>query len=270
MQAELESLADRLRAIGCVFAEDEARLLAGAASDSAHLDAMVEQRASGQPLETVIGSVRFCGIDVTLRPGVFVPRPRTRFLAERAVSACREWESARGQSPVVVDVCTGSGALAAVVASEVVGSTVCASDLDPVAVACASVNGARFGFSVGLGDLMDGVPTLLHGHVSVIVANVPYVPTDQLQYLPRDVLEHEPVRALDGGPTGLDVFGRLCRAAPAWLAEGGVVMSEVSPAQVREALALLEGAGLVAEVTEHPSWRTAVVQGGRSGALGPG
>ncbi len=263
MRTDLTSLTDRLRAIGCVFAEDEARLLADAADDAAHLDDMVGQRAAGRPLETVLGWVTFCGVTIALHAGVFVPRPRTRFLAERAVASCLARQNSDRQPPVVVDVCTGSGALAAVVASRVRGSTVLASDVDPVAVACARANGARYGFSVYQGDLMDGLPGEFRGRVSVIVANVPYVPTGWLPYLPRDVREHEPLRALDGGTSGLDVFGRLCRAAPSWLADGAVVMSEVSPAQVPQALAVLQGAGLAPSAAVDPASATAVVEGCR-------
>src|SRR5579864_1964001 len=131
----------RLRAAGCVFAEDEARLLMSAAQTQAELDAMVEQRAAGLPLEQVLGWAEFCGLRIAVDPGVFVPRRRTEFLVQQAVLLLHE-DSVLPETPgplarpgaVVVDLCCGSGAIAAALAAAVQDAEVYAVDLDPAAV----------------------------------------------------------------------------------------------------------------------------------------
>lgn len=130
----LSAVVSRLRAAGCVFAEDEARLLAGAAATPEALARLVERRAAGEPLEHVLGWARFGGLRVRVDPGVFVPRPRTEFLAEQAIAA------APAGVPVVVDLCCGSGALGAVVAAALGEVELHAADIDPAAVACARRN----------------------------------------------------------------------------------------------------------------------------------
>ena len=112
----------RLRAAGCVFAEDEARLLMSAARTPAELDAMVGQRAAGLPLEQVLGWAEFCGLRITVTPGVFVPRRRTEFLVRQAASLAR-----RGD--VIVDLCCGAGAIGAALAAAVKGVEVYAADV---------------------------------------------------------------------------------------------------------------------------------------------
>ncbi|WP_415654102.1 methyltransferase, partial [Saccharomonospora xinjiangensis] len=121
---------ERLRAAGCVFAEEEARLLADAAADAEGLESLVSRRVSGVPLEHLLGWVEFGGLRVVVEPGVFVPRRRTEFLAESAAALA-------GAGSVVVDLCCGAGAIAAVVAARVPGVRVFAADVDPVAVRCA-------------------------------------------------------------------------------------------------------------------------------------
>src|SRR5947207_3551405 len=119
-----------LRAAGCVFAEDEAALLAAAAASEDELDAMVARRASGVPLEHVLGWAEFCGLRIAVDPGVFVPRRRTEFLVRQAVALVPP-------HAVVVDLCCGCGALGAAVAAAVPGVELHATDVDPAAVRCA-------------------------------------------------------------------------------------------------------------------------------------
>src|SRR6266699_2552994 len=123
----------RLRAAGCVFAEDEARLLIAAARTPAELDAMVGQRVAGLPLEQVLGWAKFCGLRITVAPGVFVPRRRTEFLVRRAAALARPGD-------VIVDLCCGAGAIGAALAAAVDGVAVYAADIDPAAVRCARQN----------------------------------------------------------------------------------------------------------------------------------
>jgi len=195
----------RLRAAGCVFAEDEARLLISAALTPAELTAMVDRRAAGQPLEHVIGWAEFCGLRIAVDPGVFVPRRRTEFLVEQAAALVRP---AAATPPVVVDLCCGSGAVGAAIAAALGRAELHAADIDPAAVACARRNLAAAGGRVYAGDLYQPLPATLRGRVDVLAANVPYVPTEEVGLLPPEARTHEPLLALDGGTDGLDVRGR--------------------------------------------------------------
>jgi release factor glutamine methyltransferase len=250
-----------LRAAGCVFAEDEAEMLISAATDRAGLDAMVARRAAGEPIEYVVGWAEFCGRRVLVEPGVFVPRVRTEVLAGQAVLA-----AAQGMGGVgVVDLCCGSGAIGLVVASSVRGVRLVASDVDPVAVACARRNLRPYTDEVFAGDLFAPLPADLRGFVDVLVTNVPYVPSRAIALLPSEAREHEPRTALDGGPDGLDVLRRIAHEAPRWLATGGRLLMEASAEQADEACAVLERVGLRPEVVVDDEHEVAVVSGVHKG-----
>jgi release factor glutamine methyltransferase len=240
-----------LRAAGCVFAEDEADVLRAAADDETALDAMVRRRAEGEPLEQVVGYADFCGIRVSLRPGVFVPRVRSSLLVRLGAAAAQT-----ANSPVVVDLCCGSGALGMAVRAQARQSTVYAADSDPTAVACARDN---LGKRVYEGDLFDALPTELRGRVDVLLANVPYVATRHIPLLPAEARDHEPHIALDGGDDGLDVFRRVTAGAPEWLAPGGTMLSEITDAQADAATAAVENAGLRAETIRDEDLEATVI-----------
>ncbi|HWS57949.1 MAG TPA: putative protein N(5)-glutamine methyltransferase, partial [Actinotalea sp.] len=132
--------------------------------------------------------------------------------------------------------------------------------IDPVAVRCARANLAAVGGQVHLGDLDAALPTELLGRVDVLVANVPYVPTAQIDLLPSEARDHEPRRALDGGSDGLAVLRRVAAAAPDWLAPDGALLVETSAGQTRRAVAVMRGAGLRARVARSAALdATAVV-----------
>jgi release factor glutamine methyltransferase len=166
----------RLRAAGCVFSEDEARLLVSAARTPAELTAMVDRRAAGAPLEHVLGWAEFCGCRIVVAPGVFVPRRRTAFLVEQVTALVRSIDRAIDQA-IVVDLCCGSGAVAAAVGAAVEALELHAVDIDPAAVRCARRNLATLGGTAYEGDLDQPLPATLRGRVDVLVANAPYVPT---------------------------------------------------------------------------------------------
>jgi release factor glutamine methyltransferase len=232
-------VADRLRAAGCVFAEEEAALLEAEASGPEHLQAMVAARVEGLPLEQVVGWAEFCGLRIAVDPGVFVPRRRTELLARLATAAATP-------GSVVVDLCCGSGALAAAVRAGSPGAEVHAADLDTAAVRCARRNLPPD--SVFEGDLYDALPARLRGRVDVLVVNAPYVPTEAIALMPPEAREHEHRVALDGGADGLDVQRRVLADAPQWLAPGGLVLVETSPDQAPRTLALMRAAGLSARL----------------------
>lgn len=248
------AVVDRLRAAGCVFAEDEAALLVEAAPDAGALAALVARRVAGEPLEQLLGWAAFDGLRIALIPGVFVPRVRSEFLAERAAAAAQP-------GSVVLDLCCGSGALGAAVAARVPGIELHAADLDPAAVACARVN--LPGAGVHEGDLFDALPATLRGRVDVLVSNVPYVPTSAIALMPPEARDHEPRMALDGGDDGLAVARRVLAGAPAWLAPGGTVLFETSEAQVPAAVAAVSAAGLTPAVDSDDERGATVVSGRR-------
>ena len=159
-----------LRAAGCVYAEDEARLLLDAAADDADLARMVAERVAGTPLELVLGWAEFCGLRIAVAPGVFVPRQRTAALVRRAATVCRAGD-------VAVDLCCGTGALGAALLDAVPGIEVHAADVDPAAVACARRN--LDPERVLRGRPLRRAAAGLRGRVAVILANAPYVPTER-------------------------------------------------------------------------------------------
>jgi release factor glutamine methyltransferase len=244
----------RLRAAGCVFAEDEARLLAEAAGSADELERMVADRAAGLPLEVLVGWASFCGLRVAVAPGVFVPRRRTEFLARSA--AARAWPSS-----VVLDLCCGTGAVGAAVASLVPSVEVYAAELDRAAVACARRNLPPD--RVFEGDLYDALPSALRGRIDVLVCNAPYVPTDAIALMPPEARVHEPAAALDGGDDGLDVQARVAAGAPAWLSPGGFLLIETSGRQANGTVALMTSAGLAASVAHDADVGGTVVTGRR-------
>jgi len=274
----------RLRAAGCVFAEDEARLLMSAARNPAELDAMVSQRAAGLPLEQVVGWAEFCGLRIIVAPGVFVPRRRTEFLVRQAALLLRgersppdtpcSWGDPSPQTPlgpprkgiarpgsVIVDLCCGAGAIGAALAAAVDRSEVHAADIDPAAVRCARQN--LPGGHVYQGDLYAPLPAGLRGRVAILAANVPYVPSEQIGYLPPEARAHEPRAALDGGPDGLDLLRRVVAGAAGWLAPGGHLLSEISEHQARLAESVVTAGGLAARVARSPELDATVIIGQR-------
>jgi release factor glutamine methyltransferase len=249
----------RLRAAGCVFAEEEAALLKAAATTPEDLSALVSRRVAGEPLEQILGWAEFLGRRIALRPGVFVPRRRTQFLAEQAIAV-----SPPGS--VAVDLCCGSGAIATALAAAGRGLDVYAADIDPVAVACAAANvGADRVFR---GDLFTALPDRIRGRVGTVVANVPYVPTAEIARMPPEARDHEPRTALDGGADGLDVLRRVAAAAPDWLAPGGHLLVEISQHQVAAAVAAFTGHGLTARLERDDELEATVVIGAAN-QLGP-
>jgi release factor glutamine methyltransferase len=236
MTDERAKVLDALAAGGSLEPGSEADALLEAANDGAWpIDRLVARRLEGEPLPWITGWVRFCDARVLVDPGVFVPRPQTEALARRAVALL----PADG---IAVDLCTGSGAIAVVLRSERPAASVIATDVDPVAVACARRNGVE----ALVGDLDEPLPPALRERVDVVTAVVPYVPTEELHLLPRDVLAHEPARALDGGPGGTAVLERAARGAPRWLRPGGTVLLELGGDQANELSATMADAGLTA------------------------
>ncbi len=217
MELDLDSVSRTLAAAGCVAAAEEAdELVKTAAGDPDVLELLLARRVNGEPVAWLTGAVTFCGIRVFVAPGVYVPRWQTEPMARRAA----------GLLPphgVAVDLCTGAGAIAAVLASAMATAHVLATDVDRRAVACARSNG----IDVYEGFLDDPLPRELEHRVDVLTAVVPYVPTDALRLLPRDVLAFEPRVALDGGTGGTVLLEEVVHRSPRWLSPGGWLLMEL-------------------------------------------
>jgi release factor glutamine methyltransferase len=228
---EPDPLVARLRAAGCVYAEEEARLLRATGHQGVELEALVAARVAGSPLEPLLGWVELCGRRLVVRPGVFVPRQRTALLVRVAAQRVR----ARS---VLVELCCGAAPVAALVPADEVH----AADLCEVAAECARLNVPHG--QVHVGDLYDALPPGLRGRVDVLVANAPYVPTAEIATMPLEARDHEPVRALDGGADGVDLHRRIAAGAPEWLAPGGALLIETSAGQAELTAEAMAAAGL--------------------------
>ncbi|HEX7589936.1 MAG TPA: putative protein N(5)-glutamine methyltransferase [Demequinaceae bacterium] len=256
----------RLRAAGCVFAEDEAWLIAEAATTHEECERLVRRRVAGEPLEYVLGWAEFCGLRISVTPGVFVPRRRTEALVREAV---RLLAPVAGEDNVVVDLCCGSGAIAVAIRALAPSAEVYATDVDPAAVECARRNVEPTGGRVFQGDLFDALPAGLRGRVFVVVANAPYVPTEAIAFMPLEARDHEHRIALDGGSDGTELHRRIAAEAPAWLARGGHLLIESSRAQGPTTARHMADAGLAVRVVEDDECDATVVIGDANSGARP-
>jgi release factor glutamine methyltransferase len=216
-----KALAEVLADAGFVAADEEAdELLARAAGDVELLEGLVERRLTGEPLAWITGSVAFCGLEIRVDRGVYVPRWQSEPLARRAA----ERLPANG---VAVDLCTGAGAIARTLIAAHPGARVAASDLDERAVACARANGV----DAYHGDLFAPLPSALEGRVDVVVGVVPYVPTPDLPLLQRDTLAFESPLSYDGGRDGTGILRRVMSDSPRFLRRGGALLLELGGEQ---------------------------------------
>ncbi|MBA2282462.1 MAG: HemK family protein methyltransferase [Acidimicrobiia bacterium] len=214
---ERAALADLLAEAGFVAAQEEAdELVVAAAGDGPCLEGMVRRRLTGEPLAWITGRVDFCGLVLRVDPGVYVPRWHSEVLARRAADRLPPTGTA-------VDLCTGSGAIAAALAAHRPEARIIGTDLDERAVACARANGVE----AHRGDLFEPVPGDLEGRVDVVVGVVPYVPTAQLGSLQRDTLTFESATAYDGGPDGAGILRLAVGGSARFLRPGGALLLEL-------------------------------------------
>ena len=241
----LRAATRELEAAGVPSARHDAKaLLAHAQGDLDRFARYVERRAAREPLQHITGSVGFRYVELAVGPGVFVPRPETEVVAGWAIEALRGFAA-----PLVVDLCTGSGAIAKSVAHEVPGAVVHAVEKDPVALAWARRN---LGDVVTLheGDARDALPEL-DGRVDLVISNPPYVALDEMDLVDPEVRDHDPHVALVAGNDGLDVIRDVAEAAYRLLKPGGRVVVEHSDRQGKTAPDVLRRNGFDA-VEDHP------------------
>jgi release factor glutamine methyltransferase len=217
IDGQRQSLRALLASEGFIAADEESEeLIAFADGDRARLDAAVRRRLTGEPLAWITGRVTFCELDVHVDPDVYVPRWLTEPLTQRAVERLPE-------HGIAIDLCTGSGAIATVLRAHRPNARVVATDIDPLAVACAATNRVE----VYLGDLFAPLPRDLESQVDVIVGVVPYVPTSELPLLQRDTFTFERPLSYDGGADGADILRRVLVDARPFLKRGGAILLEV-------------------------------------------
>jgi release factor glutamine methyltransferase len=226
----IDLVADRLRAAGCVAADDEALELVAAAPDEPTLGSWLTRREHGEPMAWITGSVEFCGHEIAVDPGVYVPRAQSVPLAHRAGALLA---AGGGRA---ADLCTGAGAVAVHLMARAPAATVVGVDIDRRAAACARRNGV----DALVGDLDR---PLRDGAFDVVTAVAPYVPTGALHLLPADVRRYEPHHALDGGADGLDVVQRIVDGAARLLRPGGWLLVEVGGTQDLALAPALSAAG---------------------------
>ena len=205
---------------------------------------LLDRRAAGEPLQYVLGRWAFRHLDLFVDRRVLIPRPETEVVVEVALA---ELASLRVRRPNVVDLGTGSGAIALSFAAEVPSARVVATDVSDDALAVASANLSGVGTLVASrvrlaqGEWFDAVPVELKGDVHLVVSNPPYVADGEL--LPDEVAGWEPSAALRAGATGMEAIECIVREAPAWLTRPGVLVVELDPHQAGAAIALARAAG---------------------------
>ncbi len=229
-------------------------MLLSEAKTQSELTKMIEQRSSGVPLEQILGWAEFRGLRVGIEPEVFVPRFKTEFLVEQAITLCNP-------DSVVLDLCCGSGAIGLAIISAIPSVQMYSSDIDPVSVACAKGNLAPFGIEVFTGDLFDSIPVDLKSKIDILVANAPYVPTEAIEVMPRESRLFENHASLDGGNDGLNVHRRIAFAAPEWLAPGGNLLIETGKSQASKAAMLFSQNGLASRIVYSEEFDATVVIG---------
>jgi release factor glutamine methyltransferase len=268
----LRAACERLGGAGIATARQDAEALLGRALGRTRLDlyttshdpmpdaaraafeALLVRRARHEPVQYLLGEAEFCGLRLELGPGVFIPRPETEALVDRALALCPPAAAA------VVDLCTGSGAIACALGRRRPAWTVWAVEQAAAAADCARANVRRLGLEgrvhVLEGDLFGPLRRPLpRGAVDLVVANPPYLAAPGLPALPVEVRDWEPRAALDGGADGLDVIRRLVGEAPEWLRSGGGLLVEIAEEHGPPARALVRADGRYAEALVRRDFR---------------
>jgi release factor glutamine methyltransferase len=279
------ALVEVLRTAGCVFAEEEAAVLREAAHDAGHLEAMLRRRVAGEPLEHVVGFVEFMGMRLSAGPGVFIPRQRTRLLAEAAIAAVREAAHDAGRRAVFLEAFAGVGPVAAAVRRAVPEAEVHAAEREDRPLRCARENLAEVSgpakmrrspeipgsagvpgsvelpgtAGVHQASVLEDLPEELRGRLDVIAAVPPYIPRSAAGLLPREAREFEPAEALFGGEDGLAPARALMDQARSWLSGRGRVLLEMNREQCPAAARHAAGLGYVAGRIEGEDGQTAVL-----------
>jgi release factor glutamine methyltransferase len=208
--------------------------------------AVVRRRASGEPLQHILGETEFYSRVFKVEPGVFVPRPETERLVEAAAELLSPGDHGL-LAPLAVEIGCGTGIIGISLALELPRLTVHATDRNPLAVDLAARNAHTLGVAarvhICLGSRFDPLPKHLRGQVDLLISNPPYIRHDDIAGLPEDVKGHDPHLALDGGPDGLQFYRALAAGMGAWLRPGGHIAVEIGSDQAAEVSAILAASG---------------------------
>lgn len=241
----MRTVTEVLRDAGIENAMQEARWLLEAATSEASALELARRRAEGEPLQYLTGVAGFRHLELAVGPGVLVPRPESEIVTQRAIDHLPH-------GGILVDIGTGSGALALSVAHERPDATVYATEISDEAMKWARINRDAIAPQVQLfaGDLFDAVPSELEGRIDVLASNPPYIGEREREGLPKDVVDHEPGVAVFGGDDGLGIIRRLVSEVPEWIRPGGWIVLEISSWQKQDMLKLLPQAGFEQVVVE--------------------
>lgn len=233
----MRSVAEVLREAGIENAAREARWLLEAAPDESSALELARRRADGEPLQYLTGIAGFRRLELKVGPGVLVPRPESEIVTQRAIDRLP-------RGGILVDIGTGSGAMALAVADERSDATVYATEISQDAMRWARINRDALAPQVELlvGDLFDALPIELKGRIDVLASNPPYIGEREREGLPKDVVDHEPGVAVFGGEDGLDIIRRLLTEASDWIKPGGWIVLEISSWQRQDVTDLLRRA----------------------------
>ena len=256
-------LAARLRQEGIDSAELDARLLTGAAlgldltgliaagtrgvtpDEAASLESFMQRRLAGEPVARILGVKEFWGLALELSPATLVPRPDTETVVELALEIWRSEH--RTQPQRIADIGTGSGAILLALLSEWHEATGIGTDISPMALQTASHNARRLGFAPRAAFVACNYAAALSGMFDLIVSNPPYIRSADIEGLATEVRDHDPHRALDGGPDGLGAYRAIISQTGRLLATNGVLVVEVGQGQDAEVERLMTSAGLTNE-----------------------
>lgn len=193
--------------------------------DQAQFEQLLARKAAGEPLSHIIGYVPFCGLDIVVSPDVLTPRPETEDLVEQV---SKQFDKKAAYT--FLDMCTGSGCIALALAKKFPNARVLAVDISEAALRVAQQNIRKHKLQERVQLLQSNLWEEVSGTFDLIIANPPYIPTENLAGLTREV-QHEPRLALDGGADGYEVTRPLCQAADSFLAPGGLLALELDDGQ---------------------------------------
>jgi release factor glutamine methyltransferase len=211
-----------------------------------NFERLIKRRVSGEPLQYILGHQEFWSIDFKVDPRVLIPRPETELLVEQSLSILSGIPL--GRTPFVMEIGTGSGAIAISLAKEIKGIFILATDISREALLLAKENAKFAGVLRQIefvnGDLFGPVrPLEDKGHFDLILSNPPYITSSEIQRLAREVKDHEPIVALDGGEDGMEFYRRIVSQAPSYLRKGGWLLLEVGEGQGRKVSEMMETDG---------------------------
>ncbi|NNC91183.1 MAG: peptide chain release factor N(5)-glutamine methyltransferase [Acidimicrobiia bacterium] len=222
------------RLLMSITGEDRAGLVAGldlTPDQASRFDSLSSRRAAGEPLQFLEGTVEFGPVELLVDVRALIPRPETEAVWDEA----RRMLGEAGKGTVIVDLCTGSGAMALALKTLFPEARVFATDLSEEALALAKENAARLDLDVEFfhGDLFEALPKSIYGRIDLLVSNPPYIEEKEWETLPPDVRDHEPRQALVSGPEGTEILERIADEVYWWLGVGGWVLCEIGETQGR-------------------------------------